>query len=217
MLRRLELRLGLPPHSLPVADGRAGACDFLLLLTELVIQNRPEIVVEFGSGVSTLVLARALQMNGTGRLISFEHKEGFAHLARARLKERGLSAEVRSVPLVSAGPWGFVGKWYGVDELPQNIDLAVVDGPPAYFAPETRGGAGPAVIPNLAPDGLIVLDDAKRAGEREITRRWRNDYPDFDFIDIDTHKGTLLGQRTGEKLATAGCLSSKRWRTSSFV
>lgn len=213
--RRLEKVLEWPAYSLPTADGRAGAYDFLHLLVELVIQRRPEVVVEFGSGISTLVLARALQMNGTGRLVSFEHKQGFAELARSRLQTRGLTACITVAPLISADCWGCRGKWYDAASLPPNIDLLVVDGPPAYFAPETRESAGPAVFPYLSDSGILVLDDAKRPGERTIARRWRAGFPNLSFLDVDTHKGTLLGMRREAGLGSA--ILSPRWRVSTSV
>src|SRR5438105_4756991 len=58
----LELRARLPIRSpKPMKREFAIAPDFALLLTELIAAEQPELVVETGSGVSTLVIAYALE------------------------------------------------------------------------------------------------------------------------------------------------------------
>src|SRR5438034_475105 len=49
---------------LPQMRGFAIAPDFALYLTELIDDERPEVVVETGSGVSTLIIAYALEKLG---------------------------------------------------------------------------------------------------------------------------------------------------------
>jgi len=50
----------------------------------------------------------------------------------------------------------------------------------------------------IAPGGTIILDDAARPGERWIARRWRREWPDFEFrLWKGGTKGTLIGRRRG--------------------
>src|SRR4029077_7618180 len=77
---------------LPAMRGFAIAPDFALLLTELIADERPELVVETGSGVSTLVIAYGLEKLGRGRVIALEHDAGYAAGTRAELERHGLSA-----------------------------------------------------------------------------------------------------------------------------
>src|SRR5690606_5204664 len=58
-LRQL-LKFDLP---LPATRGWAAAPDFLLHLCQRIATHRPKVVVELGSGVSTLVAAAALAAN----------------------------------------------------------------------------------------------------------------------------------------------------------
>jgi len=58
-----------PRRLLPRTRGWAASPDFLLTLYHTIRSRRPELVVEIGSGVSTLVCAYALQQNGSGRLV----------------------------------------------------------------------------------------------------------------------------------------------------
>lgn len=207
IMEGLKAKLRWDGATLPQPDGRASTAEFLLLLVHLIEELRPRTVVEFGAGLSTLVIARALELHGNGRLVSYEHKEGFAELTRRRLGTLGLVATVHSVPLVRAERWGHEGKWYVPSGLPDEIDLVVIDGPPAYFAQGTRGAAAPVTFPRLSDTGFVVLDDAKREGEQANARRWSSDYPAMAFHNVGTRKGALLGHR----LPTAGGKGDIGW------
>lgn len=39
--------------------------------------THPRVIVEFGSGASTLAIADALRQNGIGKLISIEHNDNY--------------------------------------------------------------------------------------------------------------------------------------------
>lgn len=55
-----------------------------------------------------------------------------------------------------------------------------------------------ALFDRLAPGGMILLDDAARPGERIVGKRWRERWPEIDFIlDSSGAKGTLIGRRHG--------------------
>jgi predicted O-methyltransferase YrrM len=195
ILDRLKANLDWSGLDLPQSDGRASTTEFLFLLASLIEKLRPRTVVEFGAGLSTLVIARSLMLHGNGRLVSYEHKEGFAELSRRRLRALGLAATVHSVPLEPAKKWGHEGKWYAPTGLPEEIDLVVIDGPPAYFVSGTRGAAAPVTFPRLSNEGFVLLDDAKRAGEQAIAQRWKLDHPTMAFHEVDTRKGALIGHR----------------------
>ena len=52
------------------------------------------------------------------------------------------------------------------------IDLLVVDGPPGSLS-EMAGSPAPHVLESqLAPNAVVILDDADRPGEQGIARRW---------------------------------------------
>lgn len=197
ILARLVALLGWTAADLPATDGWAGSPELLAELARQVLRQKPAVVVEFGSGLSTLVIARALAMNGSGRLVSFDHHAGFAEVTRRRLTGLGLAADVRAVDLAPADRWGYPGEWYAAADLPAAIDLLVIDGPPAWFNQGTRGAAGPAVFPHLAPGGVVLLDDADRPGERDNARRWIVEFPEISFALLRRGKGLLRGIKRG--------------------
>lgn len=184
-------RLDLPGDALPNLGSWKADTGLLTLIVDHILENKPKLVVEFGTGASTLIIAAALKQAGGGQLISFEQHEDFVEATRLWLAEHKLDADVRAVPLRPADGWP--GLWYDHGPLPRGIDLMVVDGPPWTIHPMTRGGAA-TLFDNIAPGGTIMLDDAARPGERLVARRWRKARPDFDFrLWKGGSKGTLIG------------------------
>lgn len=193
---RLAALVGLKPGDFPMTDGWAGTFPFLEFLAETVAARHPATVVEYGSGVSTLVMAAALaRLGGKRKLVSYDHHAGFAEQTRRRLRALGLHADVRAVPLNDSATYGYAGKFYASPDLPTAIDLLVIDGPPAWLTAGTRGAAAPVAFPKLAPGGMIILDDADRDGERKNARRWAAEWPGIDWTFDARGKGLLLGVR----------------------
>jgi predicted O-methyltransferase YrrM len=152
----------------------------LATLISAVGAGRREIV-ECGSGVSTIVLARALRERG-GRLHALEHDPGWAAFVRSWLeRERLDSATVIEAPL-RPHPLALDGAaWYDAAALPHlpddGIGLLLVDGPPAGEPGlgRSRYPALPALAERLADDALVVLDDADRPGEAEVLATWEGE------------------------------------------
>jgi len=187
-------RLGLPRDALPNLGSWKADTGLLTILADHIQAARPRVVVEFGTGASTLIIARALQLAGGGSFTSFEQHPEFVQATREWLAEHGLEADLRAVPLRPA-PGGWPGLWYDHGELPPAIDLLVIDGPPWTVHPFSRGAAA-TLFDRIAPGGTVILDDAARPGERLVARRWRREWPDFDFRLVKGGtKGTLVGTR----------------------
>lgn len=189
-------RLELPDDALPYLGSWKADVGLLTLLVDHIFAHKPKLVVEFGAGASTLVLAKALRMAGGGRLISFDQHAGFIDATRGWLAEHGLRADLHAVPLRPSAS-GWPGLWYDHGPLPDGIELMLIDGPPWSIHPFTRGGAA-SLFGHIAPGGTVMLDDAARPGERVVARRWRKAHPEFDFrLDKSGTKGTLIGRKRG--------------------
>lgn len=181
--------------------------DLAQLLVEQIGRARPRVIVECGSGASTVVMAHALRKLGGGKLYALEHEAGPAMETRQMLEREGLTeiAEVILAPLGDATVNGQAWRWYelqGLDGRVGPIELVFVDGPPAPTGTLARYPALPLLRERLAPCASIVLDDGRRRGEREIVRRWVREYPDIKTEWVPTRKGTWV-LRTGPTIGRA--------------
>lgn len=168
------------------------------LISELVARN-PKTILELGSGSSSTVIARAMQLMGPQEYIhiSIDHDKDFLTLSERLAQLNGVDGGVVfcHCPLGEVGDSGFV--WYtGVPELvgDRTIDLLVIDGPPAYEEADrsARYPALPTVHRLLSANCAIILDDANRAGERETIERWRSEYPEFSVTIDERGKGVAV-------------------------
>ncbi len=180
-----------PGDPLPPMRGWAGSPDFLLAVAEDIRRNAPDTVLECSSGVSTVVVARALQQRGRGHVWSLEHDERFAHKTRQWLAERGLQdwATVLHAPLRADGGGT---PWYDDRVLPADlppVQLLLVDGPPESTAPLAREPAFQRLRQRLAGGARIFVDDGGRPDETAMVRHWQQAEPQIQVESLHTEKG----------------------------
>ena len=172
--------------ALPWSDWAMRPSAIALLVEEM--KRGRESVVELGSGVSTIVLARAARELGA-RFVSIEHDAAWTKEVRGLLERERLDAtRVVHVPLAELEPDALAvpsepmlrapASWYRLGALceacPGEIELLVVDGPPAAESPDVliRAPAVPALEDRLAEECTVALDDASRRAERHTAELW---------------------------------------------
>lgn len=182
--------------ALPPLRGWAASPDVLLMLHQYVTNARPELVVEFGSGASTLVIADALRQNGSGKLISVESSRHYSEKTKSMLKGEGVDIYV-DIEVSELGEWGYqhllkdeVPYWYSHNVLADcgNVDLVFVDGPPASLCKYARFPALEVVYEKLSNGAEVWLDDLIREDEKEICEAWSSRF-DMALEIIDLEKG----------------------------
>jgi hypothetical protein len=186
-------RLELPHDALPHLGSWKADTWFLWRIVDAIERLRPQTVVELGCGASSLVIARALERNGRGRLVSYDQDPDFVVQTGEWLAGHDLSASIHLAPIVE-DPTSWSHCWYDLSSIPAQIDLLVIDGPPWSLNPFCRGRAE-ILFERIAPGGMVLLDDALRPGERVVAARWRRRWPNFRFRLGNGAKGTLIGQR----------------------
>ena len=186
-------RLGLPHDALPNLGSWKADTWFLWRIVEAIERLRPREVVELGCGASSLVIGRALERNGAGRLTSFDQHADFVEATARWLASYDISASLRHAPLVE-DPTSWSHLWYQLPGAPAEIDLLVIDGPPWALNPFIRGRAE-VLFDRIRPGGMVLLDDAARPGERVVAMRWKRDWPMFRWNLLPGAKGTLVGER----------------------
>jgi predicted O-methyltransferase YrrM len=176
-----QLLTGYPPRApLPIVAGWAMVPSGLLWLVDYIEQTRPQLVVECGSGTTTLWICLALERAGGGRLVSLEHSEEYAARTQELLDRHGVAAfgEIRHAPLTEVSTKRGSFSWYGVDPGSLTaIDLLVVDGPPGATGPLARYPAMSVLGGGLKPAARVVADDVDRPDEQEVIRLWLEDEP----------------------------------------
>jgi predicted O-methyltransferase YrrM len=193
---------------LPATRGWAASPDLLLALIDLVIAERPSLIVECGSGASTLWLALALRRFGIdGRIIALDHDPAFGHKTRDFLARHDVLdlAEVRDAPLESFNLDGETYSWYAAAAWKElaGIDLLFVDGPPAATGHQARYPALPLLSGTLSPVATIVLDDLIVPDMQEVLRLWLAAYPDFSSEILPLEKQAAVLRRTGTRTERA--------------
>jgi predicted O-methyltransferase YrrM len=183
LLPALKLTATLPP-----SRGWAASPDFLLTLSSIVRKSKPKLVLELGSGVSTLVSAKS----GARRIISLDHSKEFGEATREMLKEHKVTgAQIRINELLTY-PGGY--KWYSPEALigVKGIDLLVIDGPPSSTNPDARYPALEHLLPLLTKKAIVILDDADREDEKKLAQAFAHAMPNHKLTFLRHEKGTAV-------------------------
>ena len=185
---------------LPATRGWAASPDLLLTLVDLVITERPSLVLECGSGASTLWLALAMRRFGIdGRIVALDHEPEYAGKTRDLLARHDVAglAEVRDAPLESFSLDDETYRWYAREtwEDLEEIDLLFVDGPPAVTGPKARYPALPLLAKSLSPRVTVVADDLIVPDMQETVRLWLGSHPDFSSEILPLEKQAAVLRR----------------------
>lgn len=168
--------------SLPALEGPAIGIEGAYALASVLRENAPTEIVELGPGASSTVIHLAANAVGpTARMTALEHDDRYVAVVEGHAARLSIpSLRVLHAPLehLSLPDWG--GPWYAtdvVDELPESIDLLVVDGPPNYENGDNRYPALPVLGRRLRSGALVYVDDTDRPSERHMVERWVNEFP----------------------------------------
>jgi len=174
--------------AIPATRSWAASPDLLLTISEIVKKNKPGLVVELGSGISTLVAAKS----GARKIISIDNSDAWGAKTVALLKEHKVrGVDVRIAPL---RPYANGSEWYDLDAIKdlKKIDLLIVDGPPGSKNPEARYPALQQFKDKLSPAAIVVIDDVNREGERKLAEDFAKALPNHELTILDHEKGTAI-------------------------
>ena len=173
---------------IPATRSWAASPDLLLTIAELIKKHRPGLVVELGSGVSTLVASKA----GARKVVSIDNSEEFGGKTTSLLKDHKVrGVEVRIAPLQ---PYANGSTWYDISKIKdlKKIDMLIVDGPPGSKNPEARYPALAEFKDKLSATAIIVIDDVHRDGERKLAEDFAKAMPNHQLVILDHEKGTAV-------------------------
>ena len=181
---------------LPSFRGWAISPDLAKIIVQLILANRPKVILSLGSGVSDVIIGYCLEHLGAGRLISIEHDIYYEENTRSLLDQHALDeyVELHACPLIEYEIHEQRCHWYGVDmnEFRSGIDMLIVDGPPGSTELLARYPALPLLRQYLNENCVIVVDDGKRDDERSMMQRWKEEFDLAHVEYLNTEKGTYL-------------------------
>lgn len=193
----IQIYRHFPETKLPMLPSGGWAIDAesLAYLLEYVRETKPKIIVELGSGTSTIWLGYLCKAIGA-RLVTLDHLEHYLEQTRASIRRHGLTecVESRLAPLEQYSLDGGKYSWYSASALEdlEDIDLLLVDGPPAATGPQARYPALPVLERRLATGATVILDDAHRPHEEEVLAAWLKKYPAFSRLTIGTQRLAII-------------------------
>ena len=170
-------------------------------LIQHLLEHRPKCIVELGSGSSTIIIARTLQIleeKDTSH-IAVDHEAKYLGLTRDTAQLNGVAEGVEFLhcPLVQYESLDKL--WYGglTEKLAdRKIDLLIIDGPPGPLQPMSRYPALPLLLPHMSEHCTVILDDAARDEEQEIARRWVAENPEFNLTFAPEGHGLAILTRS---------------------
>jgi len=180
------LKLSAP---IPSTRSWAASPDVLLTLFEIAQRTTPRVILDLGSGMSTLVLAKSAPQ---AKIISVDNSEEYAEKTRKLLAAHGITnVEIRVAPL-TAHHSGV--EWYDTSVLGDisEIDLLFIDGPPGSKNNQARLPAVAECLKKLKANAVIVIDDAARDGERAMAEKFAQALPTHTLEFLPHEKGTAI-------------------------
>ena len=189
---------------LPFSNGTLRPIDMVCILSDVVI-NKPTSILEFGCGISSVLLGRLIRQTGLKcQVYSVEHDRQWMVNATAYLSNEQLTDVVQLIhaPLTSEGRMPG-DEWYDTSSLvkagitEKTFDMVLIDGPPAWQMKKCRARypAFPFVRSLLSDNGVVYLDDANRDGEKMVIRQWQKDFQ----IEFQWSRGNLAFYSPGQR------------------
>jgi Methyltransferase domain len=185
-----------PSLPFPPFGGWAIAGDLARRYVSTVLDTRPSAVIEVGSGLSTILCAMALELNGgEGKVYALEHEEHWMALTMKALAQQGVlhRAKILHAPLVETKIESEQWMWYDLEAivLPDRAEILLVDGPPQSTGDLARYPALPLLIDRLSSDAMIFLDDGIRPDEQRVLERWLEEIPGLAAHRVNDTKESI--------------------------
>lgn len=174
---------------IPSTRSWAASPDLLLTLLQYARSSNPRTIVDLGSGMSTLVLAKSAPK---AKIYSIDNSQEFADKTKRVLENHEVTnVDLRVAPLT---PHSSGVDWYDLSKFVDisDIDLLFIDGPPGSKNPEARHPAIAECISKLSPRAIVIIDDVARAGERALAEEFARLLPTHSIEFLDHEKGSAV-------------------------
>ena len=190
-----KLNITKPLPKTNALNDYAASPDFLYSIINIIQKYKPNLIIEAGSGTSTLIVSYTLKKyNPKGKIISFDHNESFANKTKEEIKNHTLEKYSKIIysDLIEYSDYKF--SWYDINKIDfkKKIDLVIIDGPPSKLNKLARYPAIPLLLKSMSDEAIIILDDARRKSEQEIIKKWQKEFDCFSYEYEDNDKGICI-------------------------
>ena len=193
-------------------DGFGGNASFLYLLFKVLYNEKPQTILELGSGQSTFFTSRYAKENNATLLI-LEDNSYWYELFQSKIFT-GEKIRYVLAPLTEIRVQKKKRRWYNTT-LSQDEDtryqLIIVDGPPGDYRFSRLGIL--AFIPKIIDPAnfIIIFDDSARKGERDTISRLgrilrQNKIPYCKFHVYGSKRQTCIASKRYSYISTQWCL-----------
>ena len=185
-----------PNYSLQSMSGWACKPDMLKYLMDTILDRKPKLILEVGSGISTIIMGYALSKNKYGKLISIEHDVSYVYKISDEINKHGLSSyvDIAHANIVDYNLGNKNWSWYDTKclSLEKEIDILFIDGPPKNTGEFARYPAIPILEKYLSNESIIILDDGRRDDEKSIVDMWEKEFEGLKSQYLKVEKGAFL-------------------------
>ncbi len=170
---------------LPFSNSSLRYASIAVLLNDVVINQR-KFLVEFGSGLTTVLLCKLALQNKLDDfyILSIDENEGWIKVLEKIMSDMGAEKHVQLIhaPLRPNNLSKESLDWYDtgilsqvLKEINKPIDSVLVDGPSAWHEKIqlSRFPALPFLKNYMSENSIIFLDDSNREGEKQIIKEWQ--------------------------------------------
>ncbi len=144
-----------------------------------IILNKRRLVLELGTGISTLFVAKVLEDLGEGCLITIDHDKTWQKMCINLMNTNSIKPP-NFLPITAELSYLYKVdnqevEYYSMSEIEDTlngsqIDMLIIDGPPAYSVGKelSRVPAAELFLPYMSDQSSVFVDDSTRAGEIKL-------------------------------------------------
>lgn len=172
--------------------------DFATLIVTHLREHQPNLVLDVGGGLSTLLAAYCLQEQRVGRVVALDDDPNRTQATVDLLMQHQveLYGEALHAPLKAINPKQPKWIWYDTAALNglRQIDFVIIN-TPSGASNLVRDAALPILAPLLSQNAIILMDGVQREDEKYLVDDWIDEFNLLLLNNFETEKGATLLQK----------------------
>lgn len=184
---------------LPYSQSAIGLTEMAIIANDITVNGR-QTIVELGTGISTFIFAKVIQINNLNATIySVDENADWLKVMKGLCEREGLTnIKFIHAPIVAQSHLQnelYYDTKTITEQLEGNkIDALIIDGPAAYIKGRERiRRHALQFVPDLNESAALFFDDIGRAGEREAFESLKANNKQFNYTIVNAMGIALKG------------------------